>query len=67
MITFVIKHCKARNLNITEDEALAAVDYSSKFIVVRVQNRFYWRTFATVKSLLYIGKVDAWLDKNLRR
>ena len=73
MTAFVMKHCKTRHLNITEDEALAAVDYSSKVINIRYEDSVIGGRLtglpASVKvtGLIYMSKLNAWIDKNLRR
>ena len=70
-VAFVMEYCAKQNLNITEDEALAAVDYSSKVVNFRYGKRDGVRRglgySASAKVLLYVGKLDAWIDKNLRR
>lgn len=67
MLDFIVRYCKAQNLNIINDEALAAVDYSSKIVSVRVNTTYGGGFSANVRGLLYVGKLDAWIDKNLRR
>ncbi|MBR3748092.1 MAG: hypothetical protein IKN27_14150, partial [Selenomonadaceae bacterium] len=64
MVTFVIKHCKKQNLKITEDEALAAVDFSYKIANINPRTYASW-FYVDAKGLLYMGKLNAWIENNL--
>ena len=63
MAKFVVTYCKTRNLKITEDEAFAAVDFSSKIFVPEYSG---YLGNIRAKGLLYIGKLNTWIEENLR-
>ena len=58
MVAFVVNYCAKQNLTITEDEALAAVEFSSKF--------FPSHTQLELKGQLNMRELNAWLEQNLR-
>lgn len=67
IVAFVMKYCEKQNLKISEDEALAAVNYSSKIISTRVEqgNGIYERLY--VKGQINMRKLNEWLEKNSGR
>ncbi len=67
LIDFVMKYCEKQNLKITEDEALAAVKVSFKIVNGHYDRWGSGPGTAEVKGLLYMRKLNEWLEQNLRR